>query len=132
MSSLKTIKLPASLGEGLDLNEINAQLRSRSAQLDWSDVIEPEEENLATLLAGLDLSDDADVLGIDGAIADSVAEAVSRFFEESKSRKVSPSKAAPKRSGKQPELWTSSTTGNGDEGQGEREETASASSATDD
>lgn len=132
MSSLKTIKLPASLGEGLDLNEINAQLRSRAAQLDWSDVIEPEEENLATLLAGLDLSDDADVLGIDGAIADSVAEAVSRFFEESKSRKVSPSKAAPKRSGKQPELWTSSTTGNGDEGQGEREETASASSATDD
>jgi hypothetical protein len=129
MSPLKTISLPSHLKDGLDLTEVNTQLRSHSAQLDWSEVIEADERSLAILLSGLDLSDDADVLGIDGTIADSVAEAVSEFFEQNTKRENSPSKATRKPSGKQPELWTSSITD--DEEQVETSETASAPNSTD-
>jgi Helicase conserved C-terminal domain len=130
MSSVKTIKLPANLNDDLDLKQINVELRSHTAQLDWSDVVEADQENLSALLAGLDLSDDADILGIDGAMSSSVAEAVSQFFEQNITRKQSRSKVARKRSGKQPELWTSSTTSDGTEGQ-DVDETGSSVNAAD-
>ena len=61
---MKIIKLPPILPGDLDLAAVNQQLRERTAQLDWSSVVSASEHHLAILLAGLDLSNDADVLGL--------------------------------------------------------------------
>lgn len=59
------IVLPQVLPGNLDLADLNARLRARTAQLDWSTVVVAPIEALATLLWGLDLSDHADVIGIE-------------------------------------------------------------------
>lgn len=66
---MNIIKLPPILPGGLDLTEINQQLQAEKAQLDWSEVVSAQQKYLEVLLARLDLSDNAGVLGIDGAIA---------------------------------------------------------------
>lgn len=71
---MKVIKLPSVLPGQLDLTAINQQLRERTAQLDWSAVTSAPDTALSELLAGLDISDDADVLGIDGALADTLVD----------------------------------------------------------
>ena len=74
---MKIIKLPAMLPGALDLAVVNQQLRDRTAQLDWSAVVSASEKPLAVLLAGLDLSNDADVLDCeDSALSDTIAEKV--------------------------------------------------------
>ena len=72
---MKIIKLPAILSNDLDLEKINQQLRDRTAQLDWSSVVSASESHLAVLLSGLDLSDDADVLG-DATLSDTIGEKI--------------------------------------------------------
>ena len=74
---MKIIKLPAMLPGALDLAVVNQQLRDRTAQLDWSVVVSASEKHLAVLLAGLDLSNDADVLDCeDSTLSDTIAEKV--------------------------------------------------------
>jgi len=101
---MKSLRLPAILPGDLDLAAVNQQLRDRTVQLDWSAVVSVSESVLATLLNGLDLSNDADVLGVDGSMADSVMAEISRFFSQQtvtkpkKSRQKSsanPSKVTP-------------------------------------
>lgn len=81
---MQAIKLPPILPGDLDLAAINQQLHQGTAQLDWSGVISASEKHLAVLLANLDPDENAEVLGIDGAIADRIADALSRFFKSSK------------------------------------------------
>ena len=108
MNSGKTIKLPPNLGDGLDLRAINERLRSGEVCLDWSAVEAVQEADLGILLSNLDLSDDADVLGLDGEIAEPVAKILSGYFERQeaepkRTRAVSTSRRT------QPELWSSNT-----------------------
>jgi hypothetical protein len=78
---MKIIKLPSVLPGDLDLPALNQQLRDRTARLDWSVVVSASEQHLAILLAGLDLSDDAEVLSLDdGAIADRIAADIARLY----------------------------------------------------
>ncbi len=103
---MNIIKLPPVLPDTLDLTAINQQLREHTARLDWSAVISAPEQHLALLLTGLDVSDDADVLGLeDGAIADRIAADVFRFFQKQKIKTKKPrskQKQAPKAT---PETW---------------------------
>jgi len=57
-------RLPASVSAAVDLEAINRALRERTTRIDWSDVTDVSAESLSTLLAGLNLSDDADLLGL--------------------------------------------------------------------
>ena len=79
---MKIIKLPPILPGGLDLTEINQQLQAGKAQLDWSEVVSAQQKYLEVLLARLDLSDRAEVLGIDGAIDDNIADRIICCFEK--------------------------------------------------
>ncbi|WP_439566644.1 hypothetical protein [Gloeocapsopsis crepidinum] len=78
---MKIIKLPAILPGDLDLAIVNQQLRSRTAQLDWSAVISAPEQYLAVLLAGLDLDDDAEVLDCEtSTLSDTIAQKVAQVL----------------------------------------------------
>lgn len=58
-------RLPADLASVADLGALNARVRSGAATLDWSALASAPREPLVALLAGLDLVDDADALGLD-------------------------------------------------------------------
>ena len=51
----KTIELPLKLPGELDLKQINQQLKSGEAVLDWSEVSHAPQKYLKVLLNGLDL-----------------------------------------------------------------------------
>ena len=78
---MKIIKLPAILPGDLDLEKINQQLRDRTVQLDWSAVVSASNDQMAILLAGLDLSDDADVLG-DSTLSEAIANKVVQVLQD--------------------------------------------------
>jgi hypothetical protein len=59
------IILPQTLPGELDLADINLHLHLGETTLDWSQVQEAPEDQLAVLLAGLDLVEHSDVLCID-------------------------------------------------------------------
>lgn len=82
---MKIIQLPSILPGELDLAAINKKLHSKEVQLDWSAVTYVSKKDLAVLCAGLDLSNDADVLGLeeDGAIAEQIINEIFEFFEHS-------------------------------------------------
>jgi hypothetical protein len=88
---MKIIKLPPILPGDLDLAAINQQLREecfthspgkRTTQLDWSSVISASEQHLAVLLAGLDLSNDAEVIG-DSTLSETIAGKVVQALQNS-------------------------------------------------
>ena len=54
---MNIIKLPPVLPGNLDLAAINQQLRTRTAQLDWSAVVSAPESELAILLQEVDSND---------------------------------------------------------------------------
>ena len=56
-------------------------MRDRTAQLDWSAVVSASDESLNVLLAGLDLSDDADVLG-DSTLSETIASKIVQVLQE--------------------------------------------------
>ena len=62
---MNIIKLPPVLPGELNLQAINLSLQSGEATLDWSQVEEAPEEQLAVLLAGLDLVEHSEILGIE-------------------------------------------------------------------
>lgn len=92
---MKIIKLPSVLTEDLDLADVNQQLRDKAAQLDWSAVVSAPQQLLAVLLAGLDISNDADVLDHEeSTMSDTIAGEVVRALNEpqptAKRKKVKP------------------------------------------
>lgn len=100
-----TVRLPATLPGGFDLDDLNKRLRAGRARLDWGGVVSAPPDQLAVLLDGLDLSSDADALGVEGDMSDDVAEALARFFDERKSHGRRDSK---RRDGEAyaPQVWT--------------------------
>ncbi len=62
---MNVIRLPQILPGELDLPAINYSLRMGEATLDWSQVREAAREHLSLLLAGLDLVEHSDIIGID-------------------------------------------------------------------
>lgn len=105
---MKTIKLPAVLSGELNLTKINEELRKRIAQLDWSAVESAPDKHLSVLLAGLDISDDADVLGIEGDISDSIATDIVKFFSKKASTTKKAKNVASIIETKSPQVWSSS------------------------
>src|SRR5437016_2321190 len=69
------IRLPQVLPGQLDLQAINLSLRSGEATLDWSQVEEASQGPVAIMLAGLDLVEHSEILGID-TVPDSLSEVV--------------------------------------------------------
>ncbi len=67
--------LPPVLPGELDLQVINRRLRSGEVTLDWSQVKEAPESSLAVLLAGLDLVEHSEILGIE-TVPDSLSDVV--------------------------------------------------------
>jgi hypothetical protein len=72
--------------------------------LDWSAVETVKEKDLDVLLNGLDLSDDADVLGLEGKIANPIAEILSRYFDGKEKQPATAKKKSSTRI--QPALWS--------------------------
>lgn len=77
---METIYLPAVLPSDLDLVALNQQLRDRQAQLDWSLFEKATDQDLAILMAGLDMDQDEDVLGID-SLFEKLGDRLLTFFE---------------------------------------------------
>jgi hypothetical protein len=101
----QTLQLPSQLPGELDLAEINQQLQSRSIQLDWSAVVSAPPESLQILLAGIDFSDYADHLGIEGEITDTVAAEIIKYFEQHPARTPLPRSEESKAPTTEPALW---------------------------
>ena len=82
------VRLPSMVDDQLDLAAINQQLREKSAVLDWSGVASAPEKYLEVLFKNLDRTKNADELGIDGDMSDTVAADLQRFFrkQEAKSK----------------------------------------------
>jgi hypothetical protein len=77
---MDVINLPPILADEPDLATINHRLLTGEATLDWSQVKEASLEQLRVLLAGLDLVEHSDILGIDsvpGDLAEVVLQAIS-------------------------------------------------------
>jgi hypothetical protein len=103
---MEIIKLPSVLPGDLDLAIVNQKLREHTGQLDWSAVVSAPESQLAVLLSGLDLTNDADWLGVEGAIADNVATDILRYFEQYKKKpKKSRAKKKPSETKVTPQVW---------------------------
>jgi hypothetical protein len=75
--AVNIIKLPPVLPSDLDLTVINQRLQAGEATLNWSIVKEAPEDHLAVLLAGMDLVEHSEVLGIE-TVPDHLAEVVLR------------------------------------------------------
>ncbi|MGF1674335.1 MAG: helicase, partial [Rivularia sp. (in: cyanobacteria)] len=94
---MQTITLPTILPGELNLEELNQKLRQGTAQLDWSAVISAPESQLNILLNHLDLDKDADSLGVEGEIAENIANDIIRYFDnKNKKSKKSTSKSQSK------------------------------------
>jgi hypothetical protein len=102
---MKVIKLPPILPGDIDLQAINQQLQDRTAQLDWSAVTSAPETAMVILLDGLDQSDDAEILGFEGAITDHVVTAISTYFEQRPVQAKSSQAKATSAEGVKPEVW---------------------------
>ena len=81
---MNIISLPPVLPGELDLEDINHNLRSGDATLDWSQVEDASLEHLAVLLSGLDLVEHSEVLGI-GTVPDELSDVLLRTLARSES-----------------------------------------------
>src|SRR5258708_2926426 len=72
---VNVINLPQVLPGELDLEATNRSLLSGEMTLNWSQVEDASEKHLAVLLAGLDLVEHSEVLGIE-TVPDSLSEVV--------------------------------------------------------
>jgi hypothetical protein len=71
--------LPSMLPGQAELEAINRQLRMGTVTLDWSQVQAATDAQLRVLLAGLDLVEHSDILGL-ASVPDALAEAMSQVF----------------------------------------------------
>ncbi len=81
-----TISLPETLPGTLDLAALNRQLRAGTIRLDWAAVARATPDALRALLAGLDLSDDADLLGL-GTVPEPLLDGVSAALDSTQHRR---------------------------------------------
>ena len=102
---MTVIQLPAQLPGVLNLSAVNQQLRVHAVQLDWSAVVNPEGPQLAQLLAGLDLSDHSDSLGLDTILSDKLGNAVMAYFDQAEEPPRPPQKKVAANSLLSPEVW---------------------------
>jgi hypothetical protein len=102
---MKVIKLQAVLQATPELADINRQLTARTVRLDWSAVTSAPDTALKILLQGLDVSDDAEILGFEGAIADHVVTAISTYFEQRPAKPKSAQSKKEPQDAVQPEVW---------------------------
>ncbi len=72
---MNIINLPPVLPGDLDLEAINRNLQSGEVTLDWSDVQEAPQDQLRMLLAGMDLVEHGEILGIE-TVPEHLAEVV--------------------------------------------------------
>jgi hypothetical protein len=77
-----TRRLPEDLAAHPDMQGLNRDLKVRAARLDWSAVRRAPGDALAALLDGIDLSDDAEVLGL-STVPSGIAPAVQAVLEAS-------------------------------------------------
>ena len=103
---MRTIQLPAILPGDRDLAAINQQLRDRTARLDWSAVVSASDQHLASLLAGLDLSNDADVLDLDDStMSEAIAQRVVTVLQQMPEESVAPSQPEAQVPKATPAVW---------------------------
>src|SRR5258706_14950677 len=72
---VNVINLPQVLPGELDLEATNRSLQSGEATLNWSQVEDAPEAHLAVLLAGLDLVEHSEILGIE-SVPDTLSDVV--------------------------------------------------------
>src|SRR5438045_1394465 len=80
---MEKVSLPQSVNDVVGMSALNARLLEHQCTLDWSAVSVVEPKALAALLAHLDISDDADVLGLE-TVPDVLAEQVGAVLEKTK------------------------------------------------
>ncbi|MGB8344831.1 MAG: helicase, partial [Ktedonobacteraceae bacterium] len=84
---MDTINLPATIPGKLDLAELNRRLRQGDIALDWSGVCEASQDQLSTLLDGLDMVEQSEQLGLE-TVQESLAKAVLQVFtKQSRARR---------------------------------------------
>lgn len=81
---MSTIRLPTRLDDVRQVTALNADLRAGRGTLDWSDVREAIDEALIALLSGMDLTSDADTLGLDTmeALPSEIVDAIDRLVPD--------------------------------------------------
>ena len=77
----KIIELPPKLPGELNLKQINQELKSGEAVLDWSEVSHASQKYLKVLLDGLDIDRDEECLGINGGISEKISDDILKCFE---------------------------------------------------
>ena len=78
---MEVIQLPPILPGTLNLAAVNLRLLSNEIKLDWSNVQAASKEHLRILLAGLDLIDASDILGLE-TVPDALAMEISNVLLE--------------------------------------------------
>ena len=82
---MNVINLPPVLPGDLDLKALNLILQTEEVMLDWRNVKEAPEDHIAVLLAGMDLVEHSEILGI-GTIPDELSDVVLRALSRSESK----------------------------------------------
>src|SRR6266446_6695464 len=82
---VNVINLPEVLPGELDLEATNRSLLSGEVTLNWSQVEDAPEVHLAVLLAGLDLVEHSEILGIE-TVPDSLSDVVIHALSRSESQ----------------------------------------------
>ncbi|MGH2493411.1 MAG: hypothetical protein ACRDIV_01785, partial [Ktedonobacteraceae bacterium] len=83
---MEVVLLPSILPGTLNLPTLNRRLQAGEVTLDWSNVQAATEAQLHTLLAGLDLVDGSDALGL-ATVPDALAEAIGNVLITDESRR---------------------------------------------
>src|SRR6266699_7270246 len=103
--SVNVINLPQVLPGELDLEAINRSLRSGETTLNWSQVEDAPEVHLAVLLAGLDLVEHSEILGIE-TVPESLSDGVLRVLLRPESQSPRPSeRKQPTNESLSPVVW---------------------------
>ena len=82
---MNVINLPPVLPGDLDLKALNLILQTEEVTLDWRNVKEAPEDHIAVLLAGMDLVEHSEILGI-GTVPDELSDVVLRALSRSESK----------------------------------------------
>jgi hypothetical protein len=102
---MNVVRLPENLASRNDLVNLNRGLSEGTTRLDWSSVREAPSFAVAVLLKGLDLSDDADALGLE-TIPENLSEGVLDVLESNGGSGSGSSRGSKKRrSAPAPEVW---------------------------
>jgi len=100
---LKVVNLPSKLTGDFDLAGTNRQLQAGEALLNWNAVEEAAPEVLETLLVGLDLVRDSDIINIE-SIPDKLGLTVLKILSKP-ARPSRPETPRPEIQGNAPEVW---------------------------